>query len=83
VDLKGDAGTRQVGWRAKRHTGIIDIDRRGSLDPLDYWEPITASRSETIILDPDEFYILASREAVAIPRLRGRDGARLRSMGRS
>jgi dCTP deaminase len=67
VDLKGDAATRQVGWRAKRHTGIIDIDRRGSLEPLDYWEPITASRSETIILDPDEFYILASREAVAIP----------------
>jgi len=66
VDLKGDA-QRQVGWRARRHTGIIDIDKRGVLDPLDYWEPIYASRSGSIVLDPDEFYILASREAVSIP----------------
>ncbi len=66
VDLKGDA-QRQVGWRARRHTGIIDIDKRDVLDPLDYWEPIYASRSGTIVLDPEEFYILASREAVSIP----------------
>jgi dCTP deaminase len=67
VDLRGDSVSKQVGWRAKRHTGIIDIDLRAALDPLDYWEPIYASRSETIVLDPDEFYILASQEAVAIP----------------
>jgi dCTP deaminase len=66
ADLKGDV-QRQVGWRARRHTGIVDIDRRGMLDPLDYWEPIYASRSGSIVLDPDEFYILASREAVSIP----------------
>ena len=66
VDLQGDA-QQQVGWRARRHTGIIDIDRRSVLDPLDYWEPIYASRSGSIVLDPDEFYILASREAVSIP----------------
>src|SRR5947207_2576895 len=66
VDLRGDA-QRQVGWRARRHTGIIDIDKHDALDPLDYWEPIYASRSGSIVLDPDEFYILASREAVSIP----------------
>jgi dCTP deaminase len=67
VDLKGDAATSHVGWRAKRHTGIIDIDKRDVLDPLDYWDPIQASKTGTIVLDPDEFYILSSREAVAIP----------------
>ncbi|MDE2182022.1 MAG: 2'-deoxycytidine 5'-triphosphate deaminase [Alphaproteobacteria bacterium] len=67
VDLIGTAASRHVGWRAKRHTGIIDIDKRDALDPLDYWDPIDASRSGAIVLDPDEFYILASREAVAIP----------------
>jgi dCTP deaminase len=65
VDLQGDG--KQIGWKAKRHTGIIDIDKRGVLDPYDYWDPIMASRSGAIILDPDEFYILASGEAVAIP----------------
>jgi dCTP deaminase len=67
VDLKGNSALQQVGWRAKRHTGIIDIDQRRALDPLDFWDPIQASRSGTIVLDPDEFYILASREAVSIP----------------
>ncbi len=67
VDLRGDTATRQVGWRAKRHTGVIDVDKRDALEPLEFWDPIYASRTETIVLDPDEFYILASREAVAIP----------------
>jgi dCTP deaminase len=67
VDLKGDPAARHVGWRAKRHTNIIDIDKRTVLDPFDYWDPIEPSKSGNIVLDPDEFYILASREAVAIP----------------
>jgi dCTP deaminase len=66
IDLRGHDGSR-IGWRAKRHTALIDVDRRGYLDPADYWEPVSAQPSGNIILDPDEFYILASREAVAIP----------------
>ncbi len=66
IDLKGEQGAR-IGWRAKRHTGVIDVDKRAGLAPLDYWDPIEAHPSGNIILDPDEFYILASREAVAIP----------------
>ncbi|MBU6472411.1 MAG: 2'-deoxycytidine 5'-triphosphate deaminase [Alphaproteobacteria bacterium] len=71
IDLMGGPQTGQlgerIGWRAKRHTGVIDVDRRGVLSPLDYWDPIEAHESGNIILDPDEFYILVSREAVAIP----------------
>jgi dCTP deaminase len=66
IDLKGP-GNQRIGWRAKRHTGIIDVDRRGALAPADYWDPIEAGASESLVLDPDEFYILVSREAVAIP----------------
>ncbi|HUJ04335.1 MAG TPA: 2'-deoxycytidine 5'-triphosphate deaminase [Rhizomicrobium sp.] len=66
IDLQGMQGER-IGWRAKRHTGLIDVDRRGALDPFDYWEPITARPEGHLVLDPDEFYILVSREAVAIP----------------
>jgi len=67
VDLSGESLTRQVGWRARRHAGVIDIDARGIYDPLDFWDPIYARKATGIILDPDEFYILASREAVSIP----------------
>ncbi|HEY2069046.1 MAG TPA: 2'-deoxycytidine 5'-triphosphate deaminase [Rhizomicrobium sp.] len=67
IDLKGE-GSGRIGWRAKRHTGLIDVDKRGALNPHDYWESIEAQSSGHIVLDPDEFYILVSREAVAIPQ---------------
>jgi len=68
IDLMGgaDAGGR-IGFRAKKHTGLIDVDRVGALDPADYWEPIFANARGDMVLDPDEFYILVSREKVAIP----------------
>jgi len=76
VDLRGETVTRQVGWRARRHAGVIDIDARGAYDPLDFWDPVYARKQNGIVLDPDEFYILASREAVSIPPdFAGRDDA--------
>jgi dCTP deaminase len=66
IDLKGQGGGR-IGWRAKRHTGVIDVDKRGALDAHDYWDSIEANASGNLVLDPDEFYILVSNEAVSIP----------------
>jgi dCTP deaminase len=75
VDLSGSllapAGDSRnggiVGYRAKRHTGLIDVERRGGYAVLDFWEPMTARPDKTLILDPNEFYILASKEAVQVP----------------
>jgi dCTP deaminase len=68
VDLSGDTVMRQAGWRARRHSGVIDVDTRDQYDPLDFWDPVYARKgARAIILDPNEFYILASREAVSIP----------------
>jgi len=64
---KGGAGEGLVGWRAKKHTDVIDVDKPGHYDPLDYWEPIQHRPGRTIILNPDDFYILATREAVRVP----------------
>ncbi len=66
VDLRPQDGG-PVGWRARRHSGLIDVDARGALDAEDYFEAIAASRSGGLILDPDEFYILASRERLLVP----------------
>lgn len=67
VDLKGIAGHELVGYRAKRHAGLVDIDKPSAHDVADFWEPIRARSDATMVLDPNEFYILASREAVSIP----------------
>ena len=65
VDLRPAEGTL-VGYRAKPHTGVIDLDRIGHYDPADYWEEVHSANGQ-IILDPGAFYILVSREAVTIP----------------
>lgn len=65
VDLRPATGDL-VGYRAKPHTGLIDLDRIGHYAPADFWEEVR-TREGRIILDPGAFYILVSREAVTIP----------------
>ena len=67
VDVSGDKTTGIVGYKARRHTDVIDIDCTSLYDPRDFWEPVYSHRGESIILDPNDFYILASREAVVVP----------------
>ncbi|SDY54197.1 2'-deoxycytidine 5'-triphosphate deaminase [Citreimonas salinaria] len=60
-----------VGWRARPHTGVIDLDRIGHYDPAGFWDRIEGDTGVDgrgrIVLDPGAFYILVSREAVHIP----------------
>ncbi|MEE9428072.1 MAG: 2'-deoxycytidine 5'-triphosphate deaminase [Paracoccaceae bacterium] len=65
VDLKPKSGDL-VGYRAKPHTSVIDLAKLNHYHPADYWEEIR-TKSGWIILDPGAFYILVSREAIAIP----------------
>jgi dCTP deaminase len=67
VDLtpRGDNGI--VGWRARRHSGLIDLGQIDHYEPSEFWEPITPGRHGVVILDPGSFYILVSREAVNVP----------------
>jgi dCTP deaminase len=67
VDLSGLGPGGLVGYRAKRHTGVIDVERRGGYDLAEFWEPMAARKDQSLVLDPDEFYILASKEAVQVP----------------
>jgi len=64
VDLTGAL----AGFRARRHAGVIDLDHENGHDPRDFWEPLAPRHGEPL-LDPGEFYILASKEAVEIPVL--------------
>jgi dCTP deaminase len=67
VDLHGEGKGGLIGYRAKKHTDRIDLDQIGHYDPLDFWEPIHYHRDPPLILDPDAFYILCTKEAVRIP----------------
>jgi dCTP deaminase len=65
VDLKPANGSL-VGYRAKPHTGVVDLSKLNHYDPAEFWEPVHTDAG-WIILDPGAFYILVSREAVSIP----------------
>ena len=66
VDL-GGLGESVVGYRAIKNSDVIDVNRVRGYAIEDFWEPIQAREDRRLILDPDQFYILASREKVQIP----------------
>lgn len=65
VELRRQAPGQPVGFRAKRHAGLVDVDKKAACAVLDFWEPIWTEGE--LVLDPDQFYILASKEAVRVP----------------
>ena len=66
VDLASPGPDGLVGYRAKKHSGLVDVDKVAAHPIADFWEPLHA-RDGALILDPAQFYILASKEAVHVP----------------
>ena len=71
VDIVGNSSDKEkaglIGYRAKRHAAVIDMDKVAACDVGDFWEPLYNDANQGLILDPGEFYILASKEAVHVP----------------
>ena len=78
VDLVGENGL--IGYRARKHTRLIDVDKPGFYKREFFWEKITTedlvyqnsnskngTSSSGLVLSPDAFYILASKEYVSVP----------------
>ena len=70
VNLIPQPETGLVGWRARKHAGLIDVDKSASQPASRFWEAVTEADLQRggLVLNPDEFYILASREFVTVPR---------------
>ena len=66
IDL-GGLSEPVVGYRAIKNSDVVDVNRLRGYRIEDFWEPIHAREDGRLILDPDQFYILASREKVQIP----------------
>lgn len=67
ADVSGQQSGGIIGFKAKAHSGLVDIDQERFYDVSDFWEPVHAPRRGGLVLDPADFYILASREAVRVP----------------
>ncbi len=66
VDLRGAGPDSIVGYKAKKTTNTIDVERIGHYDPSHFWEKISDVDGR-LILDQGDFYILATREDVGVP----------------
>lgn len=69
IDLKGDDRTdsRIIGYRAKKNSHVIDLAKVGHYSAADFWEPLYRHRHDSLLLEPEEFYILASKERIRVP----------------
>ncbi len=67
VDLTPQTRQRLIGYKAKRYAGVVDLDQIGGYETRKFWEEVYDEENGRLILDPHEFYILASKEAVVVP----------------
>jgi dCTP deaminase len=67
IGLGAEPADGVIGYKAQKHTDILDVDRVGHYDIADYWVQVRARPDKRLILDPDEFYILASKQKLQVP----------------
>ncbi len=67
VKLNPEGETDLVGYRAKKHAPVIDLGLRDFYDPREYWDTVFSVPGRGIILEPGDFYLLASKEKVRVP----------------
>ena len=66
LDLTGDA-QGVVGYRARRNSRLVDLGQVNHYDPIEFWDPVIREAGDRVVLEPEEFYLLLSAEAVSIP----------------
>jgi len=67
VDLVGRETKGIVGFKSKKNSQVIDLSRIDYYDPLDYWEPIHNHPKDSLIIEPEDFYMFASKERIRVP----------------
>ncbi|MGC4096041.1 MAG: 2'-deoxycytidine 5'-triphosphate deaminase [Nitrospira sp.] len=69
IDLAGTdrRDSRVIGYRAKKNSHVIDLEKVGHYAAADFWEPLYRHRHDSLLLEPEEFYILASKERIRVP----------------
>ena len=66
VSLQGDK-SGIVGYKAKKNRDLIDLDLINHYRVSEFWDPIFAKSDDYLILEPEAFYIFASKERCRIP----------------
>lgn len=67
MSLQGDATSDVVAYKARKNAPALDLSKINYYPPDGFWDAVREPKSKAIILDPGDFYILASKEKVRVP----------------
>jgi dCTP deaminase len=67
INLEGADANEIIAYKAKRYAPAIELDRINYYATEEFWEVRHQNASKNLILEPGDFYILASRERVRVP----------------
>ena len=67
VNLQGTDRESVVAYKGRKRTPPVDLSKVGEYDPAEYWETITKPKSDRLVLQPGDFYLLASKERLGVP----------------
>jgi len=67
VEVEAAAGSTIIGYKAKKHAPLVDLSKVDHYDPSEFWDPIVGLRESRLVLDPNDFYILVSKEKIRVP----------------
>jgi len=67
VNLHSVAPSEIIAYKAKKNAPIVDLSKVNHYSPDDFWDPKYHVSDKGLILDPGDFYILASKEQIRVP----------------
>jgi dCTP deaminase len=67
INLKVQKPGEILAYKARKNAPLIALDKINHYAPEDFWEQVRDIRNESLVLDPGDFYILASKEKVRVP----------------
>lgn len=66
VDLLGKSKNSIIAYKAKTNSSVIDLSKTNHYKADDFWEPIRTQQKNRLILEPESFYIMMSKEKICI-----------------
>ena len=66
VDVSGDQPDSIIAYKAKTNSTVIDLSKTKYYKAEEFWEPIYRNKKNWLILEPESFYIMMSKERVCI-----------------
>ena len=66
VDLSGKSKNSIIAYKAKTNSSVIDLSKTKFYNPDEFWEPVKTQKKNRLILEPESFYIMMSKEKICI-----------------